>query len=316
MSRASTISTSGECSVDRVGQVRGVERGRPEEEQLADLAHLGERVPHLPVADEGPLGVTRSGLRCPLPRGERGAGLGRLLLDGVVAQARRPRGRERRAPRPGRARAGSCRRRPTWRGGTGSPRHHRLAQLRHRRRGRSRAEPAVDAEELPRVDVGRDDEQVLELGLPGAARDRRAAGRTPTAPTGGGRAGRCRAAPTAPGSGAPGPACASAAGRPPRSRRRRRGPRRRRRPAPSSCGAASRSSSSSPWATSAARSASLVPKWRTTVDSDTSALAATRRMESESKSSVAMISPAASRICRSVVGRSGHGHTVSTRCST
>ena len=76
----------GRVPVDRVGQVGGVERCRAEEEQVADLAHLRERVLHLPVADEGPLGVTRSGLRCPLPRGEGGAGVDRLLLDGVVAQ--------------------------------------------------------------------------------------------------------------------------------------------------------------------------------------------------------------------------------------
>ena len=76
----------GRVPVDRVGQVRRVERCRSEEQQVADLAHLRERVPHLPVADEGPLGVTRPGLRCPLPGRERGAGVGRLLLDGVVAQ--------------------------------------------------------------------------------------------------------------------------------------------------------------------------------------------------------------------------------------
>ena len=72
--------------VDRIGQVRGVERRRPEEEQLADLPHLRERVLHLPVTDQGSLGVPRSGLRGPPPGGEGGAGLGRLLLDGVVAQ--------------------------------------------------------------------------------------------------------------------------------------------------------------------------------------------------------------------------------------
>ena len=76
----------GRVLVDRVGQVGGVERRRSEEEQVADLAHLRERVLHLPVADEGPLGVPRPGLRRPPPGGEGGAGLGRLLLDGVVAQ--------------------------------------------------------------------------------------------------------------------------------------------------------------------------------------------------------------------------------------
>ena len=41
VSRASTISTSGE-SVDGVGEVRGLERCRPEEEELANLADLGQ----------------------------------------------------------------------------------------------------------------------------------------------------------------------------------------------------------------------------------------------------------------------------------
>ena len=50
----------GRESVDGVGQVRGLERCRPEEEQLTHLADLGQRVAHLPVADEGTFGVTRS----------------------------------------------------------------------------------------------------------------------------------------------------------------------------------------------------------------------------------------------------------------
>ena len=59
----------GRVPVDRVGQVRRVERRRPEEEQLADLAHLRQRVPHLPVTDQGPLGVARSWPAAPAARG-------------------------------------------------------------------------------------------------------------------------------------------------------------------------------------------------------------------------------------------------------
>ena len=65
--RASTISTSGEHASIGIGQVGGVERRGPEEEQLADLAHLRQRVASPPSRGSSARSASRAracGARC------------------------------------------------------------------------------------------------------------------------------------------------------------------------------------------------------------------------------------------------------------
>ena len=48
-----------------------MQRRRTEEQQVADLTNLGERVAQLPIADQGPIEIARPRLWCALPHSSR-----------------------------------------------------------------------------------------------------------------------------------------------------------------------------------------------------------------------------------------------------